>query len=98
MSDEARHVAFRILSLAEYYHELSEAELKDRQDFLLDNTLRSRARSATPEIWERMASRWIEVLPSILEAAQKRGTNQFAGFQNTSSQIGRAERPQARAA
>jgi hypothetical protein len=82
MSDEARHVAFGVLSLAEYYHELSEAELKDRQDFLLDNTLRSRARSATPEIWERMGVKMEEVLPSILEAAQKRGTNQFAGFQN----------------
>jgi hypothetical protein len=81
MSDEARHVAFGVLSLAEYYRELTDAELKERQDFLLENTLRSRARSTTPEIWERMGVRFDEALPSILEAAQKLGTGQFAGFQ-----------------
>jgi len=82
MSDEARHVAFGVLSLAEYYRELSDAELKDRQDFLLENTLRNRARSTTPEIWERMGTDVNAVLPSLLEAAGKIGTSQFAGFQS----------------
>jgi len=82
MSDEARHVAFGVLSLAEYYRELSDAELKDRQDFLLENTLRNRARSTTPEIWERMGTDVNAVLPSLLEAAGKMGTSQFAGFQS----------------
>jgi hypothetical protein len=82
MSDEARHVAFGVLSLAEYYQELTEAELKERQDFLLENTLRSRARSTTPEIWERMGTTQDAVLPSIIEAAQKLDRNQFGGFQN----------------
>ena len=36
MSDEARHVAFGVLTLSEYYGDLSEAELKERQEFLLD--------------------------------------------------------------
>ena len=81
MSDEARHVAFGVLSLAELYRELSEAELKERQEFLAENTLRSRARSTTPEIWERMGVDVNDVLPSLLEAAKKRGTSQFAGFQ-----------------
>jgi hypothetical protein len=81
MSDEARHVAFGVLSLAELYRELSDAELKDRQDFLLENTLRSRARSTTPEIWERMGTNVNDVLPSLMEAAQKLDTSQFAGFQ-----------------
>jgi hypothetical protein len=81
MSDEARHVAFGVLSLAEYYQDLSEAELKERQDFLLENTLRSRARSVTPEIWERMGVKLEDVAPSLMEAAQKRQVNQFAGFQ-----------------
>ncbi len=81
MSDEARHVAFGVLSLAEFYKGLSDAELKERQDFLLENTLRSRARSTTPEIWERMGTTQEAVLPSLLEAAQKLETNQFAGFQ-----------------
>ena len=81
MSDEARHVAFGVLSLAEYYGELSDAELKERQEFLAENTLRSRNRSTTPEIWERMGVEMNDVLPSLLEAAQKLGTTQFAGFQ-----------------
>src|SRR5690606_8985814 len=34
LADEARHVAFGVLSLSEYYQELTEAELKDRQEFL----------------------------------------------------------------
>src|SRR5204862_2686682 len=54
---------------------------KDRQDFLAENTLRSRARSTTPEIWERMGTTQEAVLPSLMEAIQKRNTNQFAGFQ-----------------
>ena len=81
MSDEARHVAFGVLSLSELYADMSDAELKERQDFLLENTLRSRNRSTTPEIWERMGVKVDDVLPSLLEAAQKMGTNQFAGFQ-----------------
>ena len=81
MSDEARHVAFGVLSLAELYRDMSEAELKDRQDFLLENTMRSRARSTTPEIWERMGTTQDAVLPSLLEAAAKRDMSQFAGFQ-----------------
>ncbi|HEY3831415.1 MAG TPA: ferritin-like domain-containing protein [Acidimicrobiia bacterium] len=82
MSDEARHVAFGVLSLAEVYEHMSEAELKDRQDFLLDNTLRSRSRSTTPEIWERMGTSVDAVRPSLMEAAQQRGTPLAIGFQN----------------
>jgi hypothetical protein len=81
MSDEARHVAFGVLSLAELYQGLSEAELKERQEFLADNTLRSRARSTTPEIWERLDVDINAVLPYVLQAAQAQGTSQFAGFQ-----------------
>ncbi len=39
MSDEARHVAFGVLTLSEYYGDLSETELKERQEFLVDATL-----------------------------------------------------------
>jgi hypothetical protein len=82
MSDEARHVAFGVLSLSEYYRELSDAELKDRQDFLLENTLRSRSRSTTPEIWERMGVDIQALMPSLHEAASKLDTSRFASFQN----------------
>jgi hypothetical protein len=81
MSDEARHVAFGVLSLSELYADMSEAELKERQEFLAENTLRSRARSTTPEIWERLDVDFNAVLPYVMEAAQSMGTSQFAGFQ-----------------
>ena len=42
MADEARHVAFGVLTLSEFYSSLGSAELRERQEFLLDNTLRSR--------------------------------------------------------
>src|SRR5580658_3894657 len=83
MSDEARHVAFGIISLAEFYGELSDTELKDRQEFLLDATLRSRQRSTTPEIWERMGTSIDAVLPSLTQAASKADKSQFAVFQRT---------------
>jgi hypothetical protein len=81
MSDEARHVAFGVLSLSEYYQGLSEAELKDRQDFLIENTLRNRLRSTTPEIWERMGVSADAVYPVILEAAGKAKVSPYAAFQ-----------------
>ena len=81
MSDEARHVAFGVLSLAELYQDLTDAELKERQDFLADNTLRSRARSTTPEVWERMGVKVDEVVPFLMQAAAKLDTSAFAGFQ-----------------
>jgi hypothetical protein len=80
MSDEARHVAFGVLTLKEYYADLSAGELKDRQEFLVENTLRNRLRSTTPEIWERLGVSLDAVVPFIMEAAAKMETSPFAGF------------------
>ena len=82
MSDEARHVAFGVLSLGEYYQNLSESELGDREEFLLEATLNSKARSMTPEIWERMGTTVQEVLPFMLESAQKSKLDPFTTFQH----------------
>jgi hypothetical protein len=81
MSDEARHVAFGVLTLKEFYTGLTDAELKDRQEFLLDNTLRNRARSTTPEVWERLGVDLHAVVPHLAAAAGKMKTSPFAGFQ-----------------
>jgi hypothetical protein len=70
-----------VLTLSEFYQELSDAELLDRQEFLLESTLRSRARSTTPEIWDRMGTSEAEVMPSLLAAAAKREKGQFMVFQ-----------------
>jgi len=81
MADEARHVAFGIISLAEYYEGLSSAELKDRQEFMIDNTLRSRSRSTTPEVWERMGVDVEKVVPFLSEAAGKLDVHPQSQFQ-----------------
>jgi hypothetical protein len=54
MSDEARHVAFGVLSLQEYYAELSDAEIFERQQFAFEAAVRMRDRFLQQEVWERM--------------------------------------------
>ncbi len=81
LADEARHVAFGILSLGEYYQDLSEAELKDRQDFLAENTLRSQSRAALPEMWERLGVDFDTIWPYLREASATIGLDPTSGFQ-----------------
>ncbi|MFV1989213.1 MAG: ferritin-like domain-containing protein [Acidimicrobiales bacterium] len=54
MADEARHVAFGVLSLQEYYQELTQAEILDRQQFAFEATIRMRDRFLQQEVWDRM--------------------------------------------
>ncbi len=54
MSDEARHVAFGVLSLQEVYASLSSAEIRERQEFAFEAALRMRDRFLRQEIWEGM--------------------------------------------
>ena len=53
MSDEARHVAFGVLSLKEVYQDLTQAELRERQEFAFDAALRMRDRFLRQEVWEQ---------------------------------------------
>jgi len=54
MADEARHVAFGVLSLQEFYRELSDAEMRERQEFAFDVAKRLQRRFAHTEMWARM--------------------------------------------
>jgi rubrerythrin len=54
MSDEARHVAFGVLSLQEYYAQLSAPEIRERQEFAFEAAVRMRDRFLQQEVWERM--------------------------------------------
>jgi hypothetical protein len=54
MSDEARHVAFGVLSLKEYYAELSADEIRERQEFAFEAAVRMRDRFLQQEVWDRM--------------------------------------------
>src|SRR3954449_11034522 len=54
MSDEARHVAFGVLSLKEYYEGLTDAEMLERQEFAFEAAVRMRDRFLQQEVWERL--------------------------------------------
>ena len=66
MSDEARHVAFGVLSLKEYYADLSDAEMFERQQFAFEAAVRMRDRFMQQEVWERMGLKPREVIPLLL--------------------------------
>ncbi len=66
MSDEARHVAFGVLSLKEVYAEMSDAEIAERQEFAYEAAVRMRDRFLSQEVWERMGVAPKDVLPIVL--------------------------------
>ncbi|MBG7604791.1 MAG: ferritin-like domain-containing protein [Actinobacteria bacterium] len=67
MSDEARHVAFGVLSLKEVYEEMTDAEMMDRQEFAYEAAVRMRDRFLSQEVWERMGVAPKDVLPIVLK-------------------------------
>ena len=54
MQDEARHVAFGRLALRDFYPQLSEAERKEREDFVVTACWHMRDRFNQREAWERL--------------------------------------------
>jgi hypothetical protein len=54
MSDEARHVAFGVLSLQEQYAQLGAAEIKERQEFCYEAAVQLRNRFFAQDVWDRM--------------------------------------------
>jgi hypothetical protein len=67
MSDEARHVAFGVLSLKEVYEGMTDAELKDRQEFAYEAAVRMRDRFLSQEVWERFGVNPRDVVPLVLK-------------------------------
>ncbi|MFI5041815.1 MAG: ferritin-like domain-containing protein [Acidimicrobiales bacterium] len=74
MSDEARHVAFGVLSLQDYYKELSAPELRERQEFAFEAAVRMRDRFLQQEVYERMGVPVKDALELVLAAPDR---NQF---------------------
>jgi hypothetical protein len=66
MADEARHVAFGTISLAEAYKELTDVELKERAEFAFEASVRMRDRFLQQEVWEHMGVSPRLVLPVVL--------------------------------
>ena len=66
MSDEARHVAFGVLSLKEVYDGMTDAEMKDRQEFAFEAAVRMRDRFMQQEVWERMGVNMRNIMPLVI--------------------------------
>ena len=66
MSDEARHVAFGVLSLKEVYDGMTDLEMKDRQEFAFEAAVRMRDRFMSQEVWERMGVNVRDIVPIVL--------------------------------
>jgi len=66
MSDEARHVAFGVLSLKEVYDGMTDAEMKDRQEFAFEAAVRMRDRFMQQEVWERQGINMRDIMPIVI--------------------------------
>ena len=71
MSDEARHVAFGVLSMKEYYEGLSDAEMLERQQFAFEAAVRMRDRFLMQEVWDRLGVDPKEAVPLVMISPQR---------------------------
>ncbi len=63
MGDESRHVAFGVLSLESLYRDMTAAELREREDFIIEATYLMRDRLLMEQVYERMGldvKLWVE--------------------------------------
>ncbi|CAN5593805.1 ferritin-like domain-containing protein [soil metagenome] len=72
MADEARHVAFGVLSLREVYESMTDAEMKDRQEFAYEAAVRMRDRFLAQEVWEKHGVNPRDVVPLVLNDPTRR--------------------------
>jgi hypothetical protein len=76
MSDEARHVAFGVLSLQEYYAGLSGPEIRERQEFAFEAALRMRDRLMMHAVWDRCGIDR-ETITRMMFEVRRPGVNPF---------------------
>jgi P-aminobenzoate N-oxygenase AurF len=69
MQDEARHVAFGRLALRDYYPELTDAERREREEFVIEGCYHLRDRFNSPEMWEQLDMDW-KVVGPVLDQAE----------------------------
>src|SRR5262249_18463040 len=54
MQDESRHVAFGVISVANFYRELSEKERREREEFAYEACVLMSERLNGREVWEKL--------------------------------------------
>jgi hypothetical protein len=76
MQDEARHVAFGRMALRDYYKQLTEAELREREEFVIEGCYLMKDRLRGDEIYENFGL-------SAAEVREITGHSEYnAGFQS----------------
>jgi len=70
MKDESRHVAFGVLSLADFFTQLSPSEQRDREEFLAEGCRLMRDRLLMEDVWEEMGWPVDEVKQIVLDSPQ----------------------------
>jgi len=53
LQDEARHVAYGVLSLRDYYADVKESEVREREDFVYEAAVLMRDRFLFQQVWEK---------------------------------------------
>ncbi|MCM3920864.1 ferritin-like domain-containing protein [Frankia sp. AiPs1] len=69
MQDEARHVAFGRIALRDYYRQLSDAELREREEFVIEGCYLMRDRIQGVEVLENLGLRTAEA-KELIEASE----------------------------
>jgi hypothetical protein len=77
MRDEARHVAFGVLALQEFYGDLPAKERREREEFLCEGCRLMRDRLLMEEVWELMGWPEAEVREIFLGSEQMRDFRQM---------------------
>jgi hypothetical protein len=68
MKDESRHVAFGVISLKDYYVDMPEVELRDREDFVIEACQLMRDRLLADEVAQYMGFPLTEVRQIVLDS------------------------------
>jgi hypothetical protein len=74
MQDEARHVAYGVLSLRDHYGDMTEAGVREREDFVYEAAVLMRDRFLFQEVWEKVGLPAAECMEITL---QNEGQRQF---------------------
>jgi hypothetical protein len=77
MRDEARHVAFGVLALQEFYGDLPSRERREREEFLFEGCRLMRDRLLMEDVWEEMGWPQDEVREIVLNSPQMREFRQM---------------------
>ena len=85
--DEARHFAFGVLSLRDYYKtELSEAGCREREDFAFELCSILRGRTYPKEAWDALGLP-VEECRRVMAAAARRSNAQLSSFTRVTSAL-----------